>query len=175
MRATVLYLLAHSKQHVVVLGPLFRLGLIAEHGYWVKPAAAHRRQSERERANAGWAEGTNGKPPDQFAGSREWGTERGGREGRIGERRETTVGNHQSASHKHRSHRRSRAGPGAGPPSPDGSSRQQPSDGRKQPRSGAEWILRSHNADLSWRSEVLAILENFTGRTPGSFLELKDR
>lgn len=156
-----------------------RLGLIAEHGYWVKPAAAHRRQVSRDRANTVWDETSSGRPPDQFAGVGEWGTECGSREGRFGESRGsgtgTPVGHQPSASYRSRGHRRAATISGAGPPSPDGSSRQQLNDGARQGVGGTGWVLRSHNADLSWRSEVLAILENFTGRTPGSFLELKDR
>lgn len=160
----------------IVAGRSFRLGLIAEHGYWVKPAAAHRKQQTRDRASTGWDEtGSSGRPPsDSFANMGEWGSERSERDGRFGERRgsgvSTPMGQQQqpSMSYKHRGHRRVRTGSGGGLLSPNNSSKQHPTD-------GAEWIMRSHNADLSWRSEVLAILENFTGRTPGSFLELKDR
>lgn len=160
-----------------------RLGLIAEHGYWVKPAAAHRRHASRDRASTAWDETSSGRPPDQFADVGEWGTERGtergSREGGFGESRGSgtgaPVGHQPSASYRSRGHRRAATISGGGPPSPDGSARQQLSDGARQGVGGTGWILRSHNADLSWRNEVLAILENFTGRTPGSFLELKDR
>lgn len=140
----------------------------------MKPAAAHRKQQPRDRASTGWDEtGSSSRSRDQLADMGEWGSERSGREGRFGERREsgssTPMGHQQpSMSYKHRGHRRVRTVSGGGLFSPDSASNNQPTD-------GAEWIMRSHNADLSWRSEVLAILENFTGRTPGSFLELKDR
>lgn len=154
--------------------PLTRLGLIAEHGFWVKPAAAHRKQQTRDRTSTGWDDTTDsGKPPDQFADMGEWGSERNGFGGRLRESRgsgaSTPMGQQlPSMSYKHRGHRRVRTGSGGTLLSPDSFSKQQPAD-------GAEWMMRSHNADLSWRSEVLAILQNFTGRTPGSFLELKDR
>lgn len=157
------------------LVPLIRLGLIAEHGFWVKPAAAHRKQQTRDRASTGWDDtGDSGKPLDQFADMGEWGSERNGFGGRLRESRgsgtSTPMGQQlPSMSYKHRGHRRVRTGSGGTLLSPDSSSKQQ------QPTDGAEWVMRSHNADLSWRSEVLAILQNFTGRTPGSFLELKDR
>ncbi len=166
---------ADAKPISLSLLPCVRLGLIAEHGFWVKPAAAHRnRQAMRDRANTGWDDtGGGGKPPDQFADMGEWGSERSGRGGRLRESRgsgaSTPMGQQQpSMSFKHRVHRRVRTVSGGGLLSPDSFSKQQPAD-------GAEWVMRSHNADLSWRGEVLAILENFTGRTPGSFVELKDR
>ena len=128
----------------------------------------------RDRASTGWDDtGATGRPLDQFADMGEWGSERSGRGGRLRESRgsgaSTPMGQQQpSVSYKHRGHRRVRTVSGGGLLSPDSFSKQQPAD-------GAEWVMRSHNADLSWRGEVLAILENFTGRTPGSFLELKDR
>lgn len=157
-----------------LLSLLVRLGLIAEHGFWVKPAAAHRKQQTRDRTSTGWDDpGDSGKPPDQFSDMGEWGSERNGGGGRARESRgsgaSTPMGQQlPSMSYKHRGHRRVRTGSGGTLLSPDSFSKQQPAD-------GPEWMMRSHNADLSWRSEVLAILQNFTGRTPGSFLELKDR
>lgn len=154
--------------------PSIRLGLIAEHGFWVKPAAAHRKQQTRDRTSTGWDDGgDSSKPPDQFSDMGEWGSERNGCAGRLrasrGSGASTPMGQQlPSMSYKHRGHRRVRTGSGGTLLSPDSFSKQQPAD-------GAEWMMRSHNADLSWRSEVLAILQNFTGRTPGSFLELKDR
>ncbi|CAM9666187.1 unnamed protein product [Scytosiphon promiscuus] len=175
--ANVVYIISGRRKSELEdwLGGVPRLGLIAEHGYWVKPAAAHRKQQTRDRASTGWDEtASTGRPPsDPFANMGEWGSEPSEREGKFGERRgsgvSTPMGQQQqpSMSYKHRGHRRVRTGSGAGLLSPDNTSKQHPTD-------GAEWIMRSHNADLSWRSEVLAILENFTGRTPGSFLELKD-
>ncbi|CAN0473487.1 unnamed protein product, partial [Discosporangium mesarthrocarpum] len=47
-------------------------------------------------------------------------------------------------------------------------------DGKRELEWESEWIRRSHNADLKWWGEVRAILQSFTDRTPGSFLELKD-
>lgn len=160
---------------------LARLGLIAEHGYWVKPAAAHRsRHSGRARGSTGWDEAVgSGTPPSQFSDIGDRDAEGGRRDSRFRDSRGsgtgTPSGKHESTAHKHHGHRRSTVTSGDGPPSPDDSSRQQPNEGGRPSGSGSGWILRSHNADLSWRSEVLAILENFTGRTPGSFLELKDR
>lgn len=162
---------SNARRSVTASIPLVRLGLIAEHGFWVKPAAAHRKQQTRDRTSTCWDD--TGRPPDQFADMGEWGSGRSGRGGRFAEGRgsgaSTPMAQTQpSMSYKHRGHRRVRTVSGGGLLSPDSFSKQQPTD-------GAEWTMRSHNADLSWRGEVLAILENFTGRTPGSFLELKDR
>lgn len=143
-----------------------RLGLIAEHGYWVKPAAAHRRASEQDGTNMGWDESTSGRPPNLGG----W-VEGSGYVDRLGEGREggpgTPIGQH--------GRRRSRAMSGTGPPSPDAPSRQRSGEPARPGATGAGWIRLPHKADLSWRTDVLAILENFTGRTPGSFLEHKDR
>ncbi|CAM9278203.1 unnamed protein product [Laminaria digitata] len=184
--ANVVYIISGRRKSELEewLGGIPRLGLIAEHGYWVKPAAAHRRHSGRSRGNTGWDEAVSGSPPSQFSDLGERDAEGGRRDSRFRDSRgsgtatatatATPSGKRESSSHKHHGRRRSTATSRGGPPSPDGSSRQQPSEGGRPPGSGFGWILRSHNADLSWRSEVLAILENFTGRTPGSFLELKD-
>lgn len=158
---------------------LIRLGLIAEHGYWVKPAAAHRVHSSRDRASTGWDE----PAVSAYADTEEWGGEPSGglhqRSGSFGDSRgsetSTPVGLHPPARYRSHGHGRARQFSGTGPPSPDGSPLPQMSDGTRDTAVASEWIRRSHNADLSWRSEVLAILQNFTSRTPGSFLELKDR
>lgn len=156
-----------------------RLGLIAEHGYWMKPAAAHRTHSSRDRASTGWDQATDGGASEAYVDpqNQEWGMpEASGpyRQACPGDQREsaasTPVGHHPHASNR-RIHGGSRRLSLLGPPSPDGT---QPQDGTRN-AGGSEWIRRTHNADLSWRSEVLAILKNFTRRTPGSFLELKDR
>lgn len=128
-----------------------RLGLIAEHGYWVKPAAAHRGHA-KDRTSRSWDE-TNCR----FGSSSE----------------------HHTSGTCRRDNFRHARNVGTVPPSPAEPSRSSKHsgsiDGSGHFSGGSEWILHSHNADLSWRDEVLAILENFTGRTPGSFLELKDR
>ncbi|CAM9120754.1 unnamed protein product [Sphacelaria rigidula] len=159
------------------LGGVPRLGLIAEHGYWVKPAGAHRTHSSRDVASTGWDEPT----ASGYTETEEWGGELGGLHqpsGSFVESRgsetSTPVGMHPPARYRSRGHGRARQFSATGPPSPDGSPLPQMSDGTRENVGASEWIRRSHNADLSWRSEVLAILQNFTSRTPGSFLELKD-
>lgn len=174
--------------NIISFNLLTRLGLIAEHGFWVKPAAAHHIHSGRDLSKTRWDETTSSKVSEQFVGVEEWEADRGGSEGRFGESFGSINSNHtnkswigtpagekQSTSYKSRGHRRARTLPGAGPPSPDGLSRQQVGDVARQSGTGPGWVLCSYNADLSWRGEVRAILENFTSRTPGSFLELKDR
>lgn len=157
-----------------------RLGLIAEHGYWVKPAAAHRTKDvTRDRGSTGWEQAPDGGSHDTYGEPQGWDVAEGGpqhRQASAGESRgsaaSTPVGHHPSMSYRNRTHGNSRQLPGTGPPSPDGA---QPTDGAREVGRGSGWSKRSHNADLSWRNEVLAILQNFTHRTPGSFLELKDR
>ena len=39
---------------------------------------------------------------------------------------------------------------------------------------GSDWINKTKNIDLSWKKNVLNLLNSFTERTPGSFLEVKD-
>lgn len=163
----------------MILLPPTRLGLIAEHGYWIKPAAAFCMQISRDRAGTGWDLGAESGPqPDSFADNEDWGvtdTTEQHRQTSFGDNRGSTastpVGHHLYASYRSRAHGSSRQVAGTGPPSPDG---MQPTEGA-QSAVGSEWIRFTHNADLSWRSQVLAILQNFTRRTPGSFLELKDR
>ncbi|CAM9115789.1 unnamed protein product [Choristocarpus tenellus] len=167
------------------LGGVPRLGLIAEHGFWVKPAAAHR--ISRERANTGWED-----TPllDTFKDGDE--TEAGVHDPLVkcdsdaaveSSRVDTTDGQGTPMGRS----RDSSSIYGPRKPRPSilldvGSSRgssprhggQVVAEGRCGEDWGSEWIRRSHNADLSWRGEVLSILQNFTDRTPGSFLELKD-
>ena len=163
-----------------------RLGLIAEHGYWVKPAAAHRSHAWNDRGARD--DTTNARTSDQCAHVGKWGTEGGNSEGRFTERRGngvgTNAGRHTPGPHMREDPTRAKIIGAVPPSSPESfTSRQHPNqhqhqqrgDDARQEEGGSEWVLRSHNADLSWRDEVLAILENFTGRTPGSFLELKDR
>lgn len=170
---------SNSYARLSLFSSFTRLGLIAEHGYWVKPAAAHRTHSPRGRPKTGW----DGTIAGRYADSEEWGgVESDGLphgSATFGANREseasTPVGQHPPARYRSRGHYRAGQACGDGPPSPDDSLLHQTTDGTRDSAVASGWIRRSHNADLSWRGEVLAILQNFTSRTPGSFLELKDR
>ncbi|CAM9218096.1 unnamed protein product, partial [Ascophyllum nodosum] len=185
--ANVVYIISGRRKSELErwLGSVPRLGLIAEHGYWVKPAAAHRSHAWNDRGARD--DTTNARTSDQCAHVGKWGAEGGNSEGRFTERRGngvgTNAGRHTPGPHMREDPTRAKIIGAVPPSSPESfTSRQHPNqhqhqqrgDDARQEEGGSEWVLRSHNADLSWRDEVLAILENFTGRTPGSFLELKD-
>ncbi|CAM9812881.1 unnamed protein product [Discosporangium mesarthrocarpum] len=190
--ANVVYIISGRRKSELEewLGGVPRLGLIAEHGFWVKPAAAHR--AVRERSNTGWDEAQAVGPPDPF---RDWDAAESALKGSVPKGQEETgllevMQEYTAVDDKGSALESSPDPPNSfGPRRPlpiavlEAASSRESSprrggqaglDGKRELEWESEWIRRSHNADLRWRGEVRAILQSFTDRTPGSFLELKD-